>query len=102
IFTQPISVFVEKKISGCRSAWKHRFEHFLEDTQHLHRQRSQRNCSNTLAAKCFRFTKEAHTLPPPIYVAVFSTRPYFQQLTCTRADLGLKDNGRVVSCTAMR
>ena len=71
--------------------WKHRFENFLKDTQHLHRKRCQRNGSNTLAAKCFALPKRRTRLRLPIYIAAFSTRPYPQQLTCTRADLGLNE-----------
>src|ERR1041384_837129 len=82
--------------------WKHWFEDFLKHTQHLRRKRRERNSSYTLAAKCFCFTKEPHTGRLPIDVATCTTRPYPQQLTCTRADLGLQNNGRIVLSPEVR
>src|SRR5215212_10775579 len=82
--------------------WEHRFEDFFKDTQHLRRKRRERNSSHALAAKCFCFAKETRTTRLPIYVATCSTRPYPQKLTCTRADLGLQNNGHIVLSTQVR
>src|ERR1051325_7429722 len=82
--------------------WEHWFEDFLKDTQDLHCKRRERNGSHTLAAKCFCFAKETHTARLPIYVATCATRSYPQQLTCTRADLGLQNNGRIALSPEVR
>src|SRR6185369_13132942 len=82
--------------------WEHWFEDFLKHTQHLRRKRRQRDSSHTLAAKCFCFTKEPHTGRLPIDVATRSPRPYPQKLTCTRADLGLKNNCRIALSPQVR